>query len=500
MRKLILPLLATAVLAAAAPAHAESLVEVGGDWGSTPVHLTAPLNDPRVFVVERAGAIRIVENGVVRPTPFLTIPNVDTDGERGLLSLAFPLDYATSGLFYVFVSLEGSPSTLNVLEYKVSGDPNVALPIAREVYSQNHTGATNHNGGQLAFGRDNLLFVTIGDFGNSSNAQTLTNPFGKVLRIDPRTPSALGGFSAPADNPFVGTAGARPEIWALGLRNPFRATIAPGDRLVAGDVGQDSWEEIDVISKGGNFGWPNCEGFCSPANPSFIDPIHSYPHTGSGESVIAGHVVRDPTLPGLFGRLLFGDLSDNIPISTLSLDGAVDPRPVPGVSGGFLVSFGEDARGCAYVLHGGSVKRLAANAGDPAACPLSGFVPPAGSPLFPGAETPVAARISLVSRKLRVRGGRIRVKLTCGPESTCAGRLTLRTAAKVRLRRGSKRRTAVLASRRLPQLAAGQTRTVTLTVRRNARGYLKKRKSLRIRVSAGSGAAATSTLARLRTR
>lgn len=502
-KRLLLPVLAIAILAFATPAQAESLIEVGNgaDWGSTPVHLTAPLNDPRVFVVERGGDIRIVESGAVRSTPFVSIPNVDTVGERGLLSLAFAPDYAASGLFYVFVSLEGTPSTLNIFEYKVSDDPNIADPTPREVYSEAHTPATNHNGGQLAFARDGTLWVTVGDFGNSANSQTLNNPFGKVLRIDPRTPSVLGGFSAPADNPYISTPGARPEIWAYGLRNPFRASIAPGDRLVVGDVGENSWEEINVISKGGNYGWPNCEGACSPTNPNFIDPIHAFPHTGSGQSVIAGHVVRDSTLVGLYGRLLFGDLQQNIPISTLSLDGAADPRPVPGVSAGFLVSFGEDARGCAYVLHGGLVKRLSTNPGDPAACPLSGFVPPAGTPLF--ADPPAAPKgpsLTLGNRKLRARRNRIFVKVNCRADADCRGAITIRTTAKVRASRRSKPRVVVIGSRKLPTIVPGSSRTVAVVVRRNVRELLRKRRSLRVRVTIGKKADATRTLARLRTR
>ena len=501
-RRVVTTVLACAAAAAfAAPANAESLVEVadGGSWGSSPIHLTAPLNDPRVFVAERGGAIRIVENGVVLPTPFLTIPNVDTDGERGLMSIAFAPDYASSGLFYVFVSLEGSPSTLNVLQFQVTGNPYIANPTATPILTINHTGATNHNGGQLLFARDGNLFVTIGEFANSANSQDLTNLLGKVLRINPRVPSALGNYSAPADNPFAGTPGARPEIWALGFRNPYRATIAPGDMLVVGDVGDGAWEEIDIVNKGGNYGWPNCEGACTPANPAFVDPYFTYPHPsgGGGESVIAGNVVRDPTLTSLFGRLLFSDLSNNYPMSSMSLGGVPDPRPT-GMSADFTIGYGEDARGCAYLLASGQVFRIAPDGGG-AVCPLTTFVPPMGTPLFEA--VPVAeASLSLASRKLRIRRNKIRVKLNFVSTVACGGRLTMKTAAKVRLRRGVKRRVALIASRRLPTIQPGRSLTVTLTVRRNARVFLRKRKSLRVRVAAGLPAAQNSTLARLRTR
>jgi glucose/arabinose dehydrogenase len=500
--RLILLLVVTAALSIfASPAQGEDLVEVApGSWGSSPIHLTAPLNDTRVFVAERDGVIRIVENGVVRATPFLTISGVDTAGERGLMSIAFAPDYASSGLFYAFVSLSGAPDTLNVLQYSVSGDPNVANPTATPILSIDHTGATNHNGGQLVFARDGNLFITIGEFSNTSNSQTLTNLLGKVLRINPRVPSALGNYSAPADNPFVGTAGARPEIFALGFRNPYRASIAPGDRLVVGDVGGGSWEEVNIVAKGANHGWPICEGNCSPTNPALADPYFAYPHPASAQpkSVIGGIVVRDTTLTNLYGRYLFSDLGNNYPMSSLSLDGNQTPTPT-GISADFTISYGEDARGCAYVLASGTVYRITPGAG-PAACPLSGFVPPAGTPL-PVSQIPTPnATLNLSSNRLRMRRNKIKVKLRCTSTVACPGRVSITTASKVRLRKGAKRRTALIASRRIPTVQPGRSITVTLLVRRGVRGYLKKRSSLRVRVAAGPVGAPSFAIARLRTR
>jgi glucose/arabinose dehydrogenase len=334
MRRWVVPLALLALLLSSAAASAATLIPLAPSsaWNSTPIHGASPPGDPRLFVVERAGGVRVVEGGVLRPAPFLTVPNVDTEGERGLLSIAFAPDYATSGLFYVFTVAKG-PDTLDpsgeagdlrVVEYRrSSSDPGLADPAsARLVLEQDHPAATNHNGGQLAFGPEGLLYVTMGDAANGANAQDWANDLGKLLRIDPHPPSGIG-FGAPTSNPLVGIAGAKPEIYALGLRNPFRASFGPGGDLVLPDVGQTTWEEVNVgrptgtaaatTLAGANLGWPNCEGACTPPNPSFADPIFQYGHgpppdTTTGCAIIGGYVVRDPALTGLTGRYVYGDL------------------------------------------------------------------------------------------------------------------------------------------------------------------------------------------------
>jgi glucose/arabinose dehydrogenase len=175
----------------AAPAATLLPLAPSSSWESTPIAAASPPGDARVFFVERAGGVRVVENGELQATPFLTVPNVDTDGERGLLSVAFPPDYATSGLFYMFAVAAGPdtlepaalPGDLRVIEYRRSAtNPDLADPAsARLVLQQAHSGPTNHNGGQLAFGPDGFLYVTMCDAATSSNAQTLSNDLGKIL-------------------------------------------------------------------------------------------------------------------------------------------------------------------------------------------------------------------------------------------------------------------------------------------------------------------------------
>ncbi len=456
--------------------------------------LTAPSNDPRLFVVERSGAVRVVKGGVVSAQPFLSIPNVDTLGERGLQSIAFAPDYATSGLLYAFYTALGADSLdsgamrgdVRVVEYRRSvGDPDVADPASARLVLKVPHGADNHNGGQLAFGHDGLLYITIGDNAVSANSQDLANLLGKVLRIDPPDPDGIGSqtYAIPASNPFLTNPGAREEIYALGLRNPFRASIAPNGALVVGDVGSGLNEEVNVLaSGGGNYGWPNCEGSCSTPNAALADPFFSYPHSGPTVcAVIGGHVVRDFDLPELIGRYLYGDLCAS-DLRTLNLGAAGgDPRQagasLPTAS---LQSFGESAGGCAYALTATDVYRVVPDASAPAQCPRSSIpVPQTRS----GRDT-TKPRLTLKLRK-RQRLGRF-VTLTARCSERCALRASgrLRFAAKPRARaakapvklRGATRRVRANTSVRL------RLRT-TRPLRKRARKALKAKRSVVARIA-----------------
>lgn len=417
---------------AAETATGAALVPVApaATWGSSPIYATAPRDDPRLFVVERSGTVRVVKGGVVQPTPFLTVPNVDTATERGLLSIAFTPDYATSGLFYAFYTAGGKDTLdpagvlgdVRVVEYRRSAaDPDRADPAsARLVLKQAHS-AGNHNGGWMAFGPDGLLYITIGDGATRANAQDLTNLLGKVLRIDPR---GAQPYAIPPSNPFVnGFPGARPEIYSLGLRNPFRASFAPDGRLVVGDVGESTWEEIDVpVTAGTNSGWPNCEGVCS--NPLYSDPFFAYPHSGApatatGCAVIGGYVVRDPDLTGLTGRYLYGDLcAPDLRTLDLAIPGG-DARPA-GMSlpAGVLQSFGEDAGGCVYAVTSETVYRVAPSATAPAPCPRS-TLPVAGGP--GGTVVPISAPLRKDTKRpiLHLKGGRQRLRRSVHVVARC---------------------------------------------------------------------------------
>ena len=292
------------------------LVKVG--TFSAPLWLTSPPGDRRrQFVVEQAGRIMIVRGGRQLAQPFLDIRSeVLSGGERGMLGLAFAPDYASSGRFYVYFT--GRDGQENVVEYRRAtadrADPASARLVLRMADTED-----NHNGGELVFGPDRLLYIGTGDGGGANdqhgargNAQSLGSLLGKILRIDPRESGGRGGraYSVPPSNPFAGRAGARGEIYSYGLRNPWRFSF---DRrthdLSIGDVGQDQVEEIDFVragrGAGANFGWRPFEGnrrnFDEPA-PGAIRPVITHTHANGWCSITGGYVVRDRRVPALYGR------------------------------------------------------------------------------------------------------------------------------------------------------------------------------------------------------
>jgi glucose/arabinose dehydrogenase len=359
--------------AEAAVGRGVRLVEVG-DFDQ-PLYVTAPPGDRRrVFVVEQAGRVRVLRGGR-RAGTFLDIRSqVSSGGEQGLLGLAFAPDYASSGLFYVYYT--GSDLKEHLVEYRRRTPQSADPGSARTVFVHDDP-EPNHNGGQLAFGPDGLLYVGTGDGGGGNdqhaargNAQSLASPLGKILRIDPRG-SGGSPFMSPPSNPFMHRSGARPEVYAYGLRNPWRFSFdrVRGD-LVIGDVGQDAVEEIDFVRKGAgrgaNFGWRPFEGdrrlFDEPA-PGAIKPVLTKTHADGWCSISGGYIVRDEGVPGLLGRYVYGDFcKGQLRSARLSARGAADDRPIAGVktvSG--LDSFGEDAAGRVYVVsQAGPVYRLAA--------------------------------------------------------------------------------------------------------------------------------------------
>jgi len=425
-------LLAAALLAHDAAAQSFRMERVATGL-ARPVFLTAPPGDSeRVFIVEQhTGRIRILRlaDHTLLATPFLTVSGLATGSEQGLLGLAFHPDHASNGYFYVYYT-DTSWDT-NVVRYQVSADPDVAdAGSATPVIGWGQPQA-NHNAGWMAFGPDDLLYIASGDGGGShdddadhtlgtGNAQDTTdNALGKILRIDvdgddfPADP--LRNYAVPAGNPFVGQTG-DDEIWAYGLRNPWRNSFdrATGDLYIA-DVGQNTCEEIDVqpaASAGGeNYGWRLREGVLAtptggvggPAPAGAIDPIFDYPHTApdcsqpgpafTGISVTGGYVYRGPVAE-LSGRYFFADFGtanlwslvwdgsspatfDGTNYTDLT-DHSGDPRFTPDAGSiGLVSSFGEDDAGNLYVLDlGGDVFALPEPAAGPAA--LAGVVAVAG--------------------------------------------------------------------------------------------------------------------------
>jgi glucose/arabinose dehydrogenase len=238
--------------------------------------------DGRIFVCQQGGALRVIKNGVLLPTPFLTV-TVDSSGERGLLGVAFDPNFVSNQLVYVYYTAT-TPTIHNRLSrFTASGDVALAGSETIVMEMPNLSTATNHNGGAIHFGPDGNLYIAVGDNANGANAQSLGTRLGKMLRI-----TSTGAI--PTDNPFFNQAtGDNRAIWALGVRNPFTFSFQNGTgRMFINDVGQNVWEEINDGIAGSNYGWPNCEGFCNPPNANFRDPIFAYPNDAQTCAITGG--------------------------------------------------------------------------------------------------------------------------------------------------------------------------------------------------------------------
>jgi glucose/arabinose dehydrogenase len=249
--------------------------------------------DGRIFVGQQNGQLRVIKNSALLATPFLTVP-VSSVGERGLLGVAFDPQFAVNQFVYVYYTATTPTVHNRVSRFQASGD--VAAPGTETILLElNSLSATNHNGGAMHFGADGKLYIATGENAVPTNAQTLANLLGKILRInaDPTHPDGL----IPPDNPFVGSAtGNNRAIWALGLRNPFTFAFQPGtSRMFINDVGQDTWEEINDGIAGANYGWPNCEGnTCSSPSPTFRAPLFTYANGGSDCAITGGAFYNPP--------------------------------------------------------------------------------------------------------------------------------------------------------------------------------------------------------------
>jgi glucose/arabinose dehydrogenase len=277
------------------------------------------LHDPagRFFFVEQPGRVRLYEDGKLDETAYLDITSkVLVNYECGLLSIAFHPKFEQNGLLYLDYNIkEGSQIKSVISELHVDPKSKHADTSSERVLFTVDQPYENHKGGQLQFGPDGYLYIGFGDGGNMhdphNNGQNPNLLLGKILRIDV-TPRQ--GYGIPKDNPFAGREGWRPEIWTLGMRNPWRFCF---DRetglLYAADVGQDTWEEVDIIEKGGNYGWRIREGAHDhqpvPHPPATIDPIFEYNHNKAAASITGGYVYRGKQIPALRGWYLFGDYS-----------------------------------------------------------------------------------------------------------------------------------------------------------------------------------------------
>ena len=342
-----------------------------------PVYVTAPPGDAqRLFVVEQGGRVRIVRNGAVLATPFLDLSNqVSRGGEQGLLSMAFDPNFASNDR--VYVSYTNTAGDTRILRYVVSGAPDVVNQASADTILAVDQPYSNHNGGLIAFGPDGYLYLGLGDGGSGGdpqgNGQKLSTLLGKILRLDVQGAGSGEQYAIPPDNPFVGQSGARGEIWAYGLRNPWRFSFdrVTGD-LYIGDVGQGAWEEVDVASaasgrgRGVNYGWKVMEGahcYGAPAcnTAGLTLPAVEYEHS-EGCSVSGGYVYRGAAVADLAGIYFYADYCEGwIRSFRYSGGNAVDRRDWSSVldAGGPISSFGEDGVGEMYVvMHGGRVWRI----------------------------------------------------------------------------------------------------------------------------------------------
>lgn len=384
----------------------------------------AHAGDSRLFVVEQSGVIKILlSDGTVLGTPFLDIqPRVDSSAnEEGLLGLAFHPDYGTNGYFYVnYTNTTGGVRRTRISRFSVSGDPNVADPNSEEILLTVTQPDWNHNAGDIHFGPDGYLYVPLGDGGGSgdtdNNAQNLSLLLGKVNRIDVDAGAAgsapdcvgegTGNYTVPADNPLVdGMGGACDEIWSVGFRNPWRSSFdrQTGDFWI-GDVGQGSWEEIDLEpngSSGGlNYGWRCYEGN-HPFNTTgcgnmsqYTFPIFEYSQSSGGHcSVIGGYVYRGGQYPAMVGHYLLTDYCsgtfwDLIPDG----DGGWAATEHTNLQGFGYVAFGEDVNGELYVvnINDDTVYRLEETSGPTATPTDTATATPTDTPTATPTNTPTA--------------------------------------------------------------------------------------------------------------
>jgi glucose/arabinose dehydrogenase len=352
---------------ASSPARGGALaLELVVDGLENPVHLAAPPGDPRLFVVEQYRGVRVVKDGRLLERPFIDLRrSVSTGSEQGVLAIAFHPDYARNR--FVYVSYTDRNDTSRIERWRASDDPDVADPRSATLVLEVAQPYSNHNGGQIAFAPDGTLWIGFGDGGAGGDphghGQNRTTLLGKLLRLDVDRGRP---YAIPPDNPFAGRRDARPEIWALGLRNPWRFSFDPPSATVfVGDVGQNRWEEVDAapIARAGlNYGWNRLEGahgFRGVATPDLTPPVAEYP-SSEGCTVIGGHVYRGRRHPALAGRYFYADYCAGWIRSFAWRDGRVtehrewthDRRLQPS-------SFGVDAAGELYVLSlSGEVYRI----------------------------------------------------------------------------------------------------------------------------------------------
>ena len=336
---------------------------------SSPVFLTQPLNDGRIFVVEQPGRIRVIRDGVLQTTPFLDITSrVLSGGERGLLSVAFHPNYASNHFFYVYFTTQTN-GDIRIERFTTTSNPEVADPASTKlILTTAHSSQANHNGGLLAFGPDGMLYAGLGDGGGGGDpfhtGQDSSALLASLLRLDVDHGDP---YAIPANNPFVGQANHRGEIWAKGLRNPWRyAFDLTTGLLYIADVGQGLHEEVDVMpaSQGGvDYGWSIMEGAscynASSCNQTGLQlPIIDYTHSGGACSITGGYVYRGSAIPAIRGHYFYSDYCAGFLKSFRYENGAAVDQKDWGLTESSVTSFGVDFAGEMYMISGNVILKL----------------------------------------------------------------------------------------------------------------------------------------------
>ena len=337
---------------------------------SGPVFLTQPLNDGRIFVVEQAGRIRLVKNGALQTTPFLDISSrVLSGGERGLLSVAFHPQYATNHYFYVYFTSQ-TTGDIRIERFTTTTNADVADPATTKLIFTTPHPNINHNGGLVSFGPDGMLYAAFGDGGGGSpdqagNGQNQNAYLAGIIRVNVDVGDP---YSVPANNPFVGQANKKPELWAKGLRNPWRyAFDAATSLLYVADVGESAREEVDAVSatQGGiNYGWSimegtTCFGATTCSQSGLTLPILDYGHTGGACSITGGYVYRGSAIPGIRGHYFYSDYCAGFLRSLRYENGVAVDQKDWGITMSQVTSFGVDVAGELYIMSANSVLKVA---------------------------------------------------------------------------------------------------------------------------------------------
>ncbi|MEA2766760.1 MAG: hypothetical protein QOK07_3164 [Gemmatimonadaceae bacterium] len=337
---------------------------------TTPVFLTQPLNDGRIFVVEQKGTIRVIRDGVLQTTPFLDLTSrVLSGGERGLLSVAFHPQYSTNHFFYVYFTTQPN-GDLRIERFTATTADAADPATSKLIITQAHSLQSNHNGGLVSFGLDGMLYAGFGDGGGGGDPyQTGQDPnalLGSLLRLDVDNGDP---YAIPASNPYAGQANKRGEIWAKGLRNPWRYTFdAPTGLLYIADVGQNTREEVDVAPASQaavNYGWSvmegsSCYGAATCTQTGLTLPVIDYAtHVNGTCAITGGYVYRGSAIPDIRGHYFYSDYCAGFLRSLRYSNGVAVDQKDWGLTMSSVASFGVDIAGELYVMSGNSVLKVA---------------------------------------------------------------------------------------------------------------------------------------------